>query len=110
MAPTILAIADKKLPPPRIEAPKRLRRGEVATIGLGAAGSGGISPPVFRLEFIDPAGKLVPYYSGVVVARHGIAAKDLALAFNDPVGTWKIRATDVLSGRTTTAALRVIGR
>ncbi len=42
-----------------------------------------------------------------VLAGPDSAAIDVPVAFNDPVGVWRVRATDVLTGRTVQAKLRV---
>jgi len=52
----------------------------------------------FRVEFIDPKGKLVEAYSATLPAIEGRAAGLCNLALNDPNGEWTVRATDVLTG------------
>ena len=62
---------------------------------------------MIHVEIVDPDGRSVLHYSGNILAAHGEAVKLLPLAFNDQSGIWKIRATDVLSGQTATAELKV---
>jgi hypothetical protein len=68
---------------------------------------GGPGRAVLHIEALDPAGKLVPHYSGNALAPGGAALWTLPLAFNDPAGQWTIRVTDPLTGGSATARLAV---
>ncbi len=59
------------------------------------------------VDVTDPAGKLVPYYSGNVLAPAGRASRLLPIAVNDPAGKWQVRVRDVLSGQQQTATVEV---
>jgi hypothetical protein len=68
------------------------------------------SPParrILRAEVVDPAGKPVPYYSRNLLAPGGAASLVLPLALNDPLGTWRVRVTDLISGERTETELQV---
>ena len=90
-----------------MSAPARVRRGESAQIGMMFARRSPAATHVFHLDVIDPAGKIVDYYSGNLLAAHGRASKLFPVAFNDVRGTWTLRVKDLLSGQTRTAAIEV---
>jgi hypothetical protein len=108
--PTLIALLDTVPPAPTISGPDRLHPGDVADLGLGLAGPSGAAFDVFDLEVLNPAGKRVPYYSRTIMAPNGVASARLPLAFNDPVGSWTIRVTDLPGGRTATAHMEVTPR
>src|SRR5690606_3748769 len=89
--PTLLAIADAPLPAPRVAAPARLRQGESGRIEIGWTAPSPAARPVLRLEVIDPGGKPLGHYSGVLVAAGPVIERPLPLALNDPLGDWTIR-------------------
>ena len=60
---------------------------------------------VVHLDVFDPAGKLVRYYSGNVTIRQGQANFPIPFALNDPKGTWRVQARDVVSGLTAKQAI-----
>jgi hypothetical protein len=62
---------------------------------------------VFHVQVEDPTGKVVPQYSGNLLAPERRAEKLLPLAVNDSAGTWKIRVKDVLSGQSEVASVEV---
>jgi hypothetical protein len=105
--PVILALSPLPLPAPRVVAPERLRRGETGQIGLSLEEESPAGSHVFHVEVMDPAGKIVPHYSGNILAPSGRCDKLLPLAVNDAPGRWVIRVKDVLSGQTQTAAVDV---
>ncbi len=103
--PVILALSPTPLAAPVIAGPAAARLGETAElhIRLGSPEA----PGVVHVDAVDPEDRVVLPYSGNLLAAHGEAVKLLPLAVNDKSGVWKIRATDVLSGQTATAELRV---
>ena len=109
--PTILSFSDAPIPSPRISGPKRVRLGGIADFRLdlsGATPSAAIH--VLHVEAMNPAGKVVSYYSGNVLVPQGSASVRLPLALNDTPGTWRVRATDILNGSVTTRELQVLER
>jgi hypothetical protein len=103
--PAIFALSPKPLAAPSLAGPAAARLGENAEFRI-RPGSPEM-PGVVHVDIVDPDGRIVLPYSGNILAAHGEAVKLLPLAFNDKSGIWKIRATDVLSGRTATAELKV---
>jgi hypothetical protein len=54
---------------------------------------------VVRLEFIDPHGKTSQLWTQNVLCPNGVREGTLDLALNETSGRWRIRATEVASGR-----------
>jgi hypothetical protein len=52
----------------------------------------------FRLEFLDPKGAAVPWYTTVVPAPQGVVSGVFGLAINEATGEWTLRVTDTLTG------------
>lgn len=103
--PAILSLSATPLAAPAIAGPAAARLGENAEFQIRL--SSPEAPGVVHVDIVDPEGRVALPYSGNLLAAHGEVLKLLPLAVNDPVGVWKIRATDVLSGRTATAEVRV---
>lgn len=79
--PVLLALAENAFPPPSIAGPYSAH--------LGDDGNPAVA------------------YSGNVLLVEGTSRKLLPLAANDKTGVWSLRATDMLSGATTVAELKV---
>jgi hypothetical protein len=90
-----------------LSAPARLRRGQDGQLGLSFSGVSPAAMHVFHVDVLDPAGKVVAYYSGNVLASNGRADRLLPLALNDEAGTWSIRVRDLLTGQTQSAFVEV---
>jgi hypothetical protein len=105
--PAIFAVSPIRFSDLEISAPAHLRSGENAQIGLGFAHPSPAAIHAIHLDVIDPAGKVVDYYSGNIMASQGRAAKLLPLAFNDVRGAWTLRARDTLSCQTKTVTIEV---
>ena len=101
--PALFAVTPVELPPLRLSAPTRLRRGDVAWIGIAAGARSPAETHVFHVEVLDPNGKIVLHYSGNILAAEGQSAKLLPSAVNDAAGKWTIRVKDVLSGQVQSA-------
>jgi Beta-galactosidase len=97
--PEIIAFTPTPFPELQIAAPKRIARGQTARIGISFAGYTYAAAHVFHVEVSNPAGEPVPYYTGNVISSSGAAEKSLPLAFNEKVGSWRIRIRDLLSGQ-----------
>ncbi|NOY81908.1 MAG: hypothetical protein GXP31_13005 [Kiritimatiellaeota bacterium] len=67
---------------------------------------GAVGLHAFRIR-VSRGKQPLEWYDRNVLAGADSAAIDLPIAFNDPVGIWKVRATDVLTGRTVETKLRV---
>ncbi len=105
--PTLLAVSLAPFGQLNLRAPARLERGTTGQIGIGLDGASPAATHVFHLDVFDPAGKLVPQYSGNILAPRGHADKLLPLAFNDPAGNWQVRVKDLLSGQSKAVTLEV---
>ncbi len=55
---------------------------------------------VVRLEVFDPAGRLARHYSSNVDIVDGKGQARIPFALSDATGTWRVRASDVISGLT----------
>jgi hypothetical protein len=104
--PTLLALSPSNLPAPAIGGPQHLALGATARFHLTASAAS----DVLHIETIDPAGNILAHYSGNRVVSGGTAEWLLPLAYNDPIGTWKIKATDLLSGASAIAEVTVTER
>lgn len=62
---------------------------------------------VFRMEVTGPDGELREYYGAQLVAKRGATGGAFRLALNDSPGAWTITATDIATGVTGTATVRV---
>ena len=105
--PAVFAFSPSPLPAIRISAPQRIARGEIARIGLGFDGSSLAATHVFHLDIRNPAGKVVDYYSSIVLALNGSGAYAIPFACNDAPGRWTIRVNDLLSGQSRTVEVNV---
>jgi hypothetical protein len=108
--PTLFALSDRGLPRPSLHAPARATQGATATVRIGLRGRSGAAFQPLHVEVEDPAGKVVPWYSGNLAVGAETISRPIPLALNDPVGTWRIRVTDVLSGQSATASMTVHAR
>jgi len=105
--PTLFSVSPQPFPVLTVFAPARLGRGETGRIGMSFSGMSQAALHVFHVDAEDPAGRIVPQYSGNVLAPEGRADKLLPLATNDSTGAWKIRARDLMSGQTSVATIDV---
>jgi len=79
--------------------------GFVLRLGTGSGNLRGTH--CLRLELEDASGKVRPYYVRKVLTQTANTRVELSLALNDPAGEWRVRVTDVTTGRTGTARFRV---
>jgi hypothetical protein len=107
VAPTVLAISPRALVAPTLSLSPHPRAGGMAELRIGHAGAPDAALHVLGLELVDPAGKVVPYYSGNVLAPGGVASRRVPLAVSDPTGRWTVRVTDALDGATVTVPMAV---
>lgn len=84
--------------------------GETAAVDVMLSASAPVSTlhPV-KVDVYDPAGRLQPLYSGVVETSDGCCRHSFRFALNDPAGTWRIVATDFVSGKSAAEALELTG-
>ncbi len=103
--PLLLALSERPIAPPHIDGPASAHRGAIAEFHL-ASGSPA-ARAVFRIDVLDSEDAPMPHYSGNVVGEGVRLVKPIPIALNDRTGTWKLRATDLLSGQTAMADLQV---
>jgi hypothetical protein len=103
--PALFAFSPVGFAPLRLTAPARLRRGDVARIGISLDLPSPAAVHVFHVEVTDPSGKLRHEYSGNLPAPLGRTSKALASALNDAAGKWTIRVRDALSGQQRSAEI-----
>ena len=103
--PALIALAERPLAPPAIAGPARARRGAALSFGIAAAGPR--TTHVFHVAVTDPGGKPRLDYAKNVAAPGGVARFTLALAENDPAGTWRLAISDAASGATVERVLDV---
>ena len=105
--PTFLVVSPAPFGQVNLRAPARVGRGTTSQIGISLDGASSAATHVFHVEVLDPAGKIVPQYSGNILAPRGQVDKLLPLAFNDPAGNWQVRVKDLLSGQMKAVPLEV---
>jgi hypothetical protein len=97
--PAVFAFSLVALPDLKVAAPARLAHGTTGAVAVTLAGTPA-AEHVVHVEVVDPSGKVLPQYSGNLLAHEGRAAKSLPLAQNDAAGRWEVRVKDLLSGET----------
>ncbi len=100
--PTVFAISPSSLPTLSVSAPARLTKGQIGQVGMNFAGATPAATHIFHVDVTDPAGKVVPYYSGNVLATKGRADKFLPLSLSDKTGNWTVHVKDLLTGQVQT--------
>jgi hypothetical protein len=90
--------------PLRLDGPASAKRGEAVTFA-GEAGASGRR--LLRWHVVGPDGAFMPEYAKVTLDEGREASFVLPSALNDPAGDYRIRATDVLTGASSEATLRL---
>ncbi len=106
--PAVLGLSAKPFVAPALAGPAIAHRGDIIAFRIRSRSP--TAPRVFHLDTVDPMGRTVLAYSANILVASGMATKLLPLALNDQPGNWKIQATDVASGQTSTAELKVMPR
>jgi len=99
----VLALGPERTPM-RLEGPVRARRGEAAAYTVRASAA---ARRLLRWHVLGPDGGFQPQYAQVTVEDGDSAAFVLPSALDDPAGEYRVRVTDVLSGATAEASLRL---
>ena len=97
--PAIFSVSATALPELKVLAPAQRNIGKTARIGISFSASTPSDVNLLHVEVRDPSGKVVPYYSGNLLAPHGRAGWPLPFAVSDPTGKWEIDVHDLLSGQ-----------
>lgn len=105
--PSIFAFSSVPIPQLAVSSPSRLAPGSTGHAGLSFSSTTPAAMHVIHVDVIDPSGKVVPYYSGNLLAPEGRAVKALPLALNEAGGRWQLRVRDVLTGQSRSADFEV---
>jgi hypothetical protein len=103
--PVLLSLSEKPIAPPSIAGPRRAHLGETSEFQLRS--NSPAEHGVIHLDVTDPEGSTIAHYSENLLVNGAVTTKVLPLALNDKTGVWRLRATDLPSGRTATAELQV---
>jgi hypothetical protein len=88
----------------KLSGPASAERGEHVAFDISSAPAG---RRLFRCHFFAPDGSMLEAYARNVLAEDGRAAVVLPSALNDPEGVYTLRVTDVLTGATAEAKIRL---
>ncbi len=99
----VLALGPERTPL-RLEGPGRAKRGDAAAFTASASAAG---RRLLRWHVHGPDGAFRPEYARVTVEDGPSATFVLPSALNDPAGEYRVRVTDVLSGASAEATLRL---
>jgi hypothetical protein len=105
--PEILAVSSTPMPAVAISGPTHARLGDIVSLRFALAGPSAASLHILHVDVRDPAGKLLPHYSGNLLGPKRGSDRNLALALNERAGLWRIHATDVLTGSSAIWEIRV---
>jgi len=100
----------------KVQAPGQAKAGAALTIDVKLGVPARPAEHVVRLTVVGPDGQERPWYARNLVsdqspvAMTGLARGSLQLALDEAPGNWKIVATDVASGTTGTATMKVVAR
>ena len=83
------------------------KQGELLKYMVKIKGKGNLGDHTLRIEVYDPDGKLSEAYTKNVIAEAGKHEDIIHLALNEKEGKWKIKAIDVISGKSAEERFRV---
>jgi len=105
---TVFAMLPYEIKGITINAPEGSTQGSKVKFSFNINVSNGTSgDQIVRVETIDPSGKIRPYYSGNIVTKSGSGEFSVPLALNASRGSWKLKVTDVVSGKSATRDFEV---
>jgi hypothetical protein len=103
---TFLVLAPQPAPDVELElSADRAARGQVVRLTAGVPGAAGLH--AVRVRVKTPAGEVAEWLDRELMVDDRGQDCDLPVAFNDPVGGWTVEATDLYTGKTTSAGYRV---
>ncbi len=108
-SPLVVARLDYRVGGVRIDAPAAAGIGDVLTLACHVLDDGGKPRPghVVRVKVEGPTGIEYPYYGAILDAIGPEQSWRIPFAMNDQPGQWRITATDVVSGQSATASIRL---
>jgi hypothetical protein len=104
-SPLVFTRASEAVPALTVEAPERVT--PAAPLVLTLRDEAPLADGSFRivhLQVFGPNGKPYGLYARNLLVRATSHIEQIPLAFNDPPGTWRVVATDVMTGRESRAA------
>jgi hypothetical protein len=105
--PVVLALGDAGFSKLRVAPPARVPKGATGEVAISFAPATSAARHVLHVEVSDPAGKVVDYYSGNLVARNGRATYRVPVAVNDAAGKWRVAVVDLMTGQRQSAEIEV---
>ncbi len=105
--PLVFSISAVELPRLALSVAPRVARGGDLRIGVAPQTTSPAATHAVHIDVVNPAGQVVDYYSGNLLAAAGRGAKLVPLAMNDTTGKWQVRAHDLLSGQRVEASFEV---
>jgi hypothetical protein len=89
-----------------LQAPPRAQRGEEIAINFRVHGANQLRS-VAKITVTDAAGRIVSVYSGNRDIVNSTGSVRFRTALNDPIGTWRVAITEVISGETAHAEIAI---
>jgi hypothetical protein len=105
--PVVYALWVRQAPDLVVRTPERVARGEIGYLGFSFNGHTSAATHILHVEVNDPAGRVVPFYSGNLRAPSGHAVWAIPVACNDAAGKWSVHVKDLLTGQTRTAGFEI---
>jgi len=103
---TFLVLAPEPAPDVELKlSTGRAARGQVVRLTAGVPGAAGLH--AVRVRVKTPAGEVAEWLNHELMVDSRGQGCDLPVAFNDPVGSWTVEATDLYTEKTTTTRYRV---
>jgi hypothetical protein len=100
-----LALLPKPAPDVVLSAPREAERGEAVKVQVAVPGSKGLH--AVKLKAYLPEGGEAGWFERIAVVGDEPETLLLPIALNDPVGTWKVQAVDLYSGKTSEIEMEV---
>ena len=105
----LLAFAPGPTPGPEVTVQPRVLAGETAWAHVRVPNGAGTFRKVVRVELRDPAGRVVPAYSGnVTLLGPSGRGWPVPFAVNDAAGEWTLWVRDILGGGVASARVNVV--
>ena len=105
--PALFALSPTPLPAITLAPPANPRAGETARLTLKLAATSPAETTILHVETRDPAGHIVPAYTGNAALRGTAREWPIPFALNDPPGDWTVTVHDIMGGSTATIVVRL---
>ncbi len=105
---TVFAMFPYKVEGMTVKGPLEVGTGDVAKFEFKIIVSDGApGNQIARAEVVDPSGIALPYYCGNIVTKSGVGEFCIPLALNAARGKWRIKLTDIVSGKSASKEFNV---